>query len=332
MLMVTLEIGAGQQWHAVQFYESDGELCEAVIPLLGAAVLDGGVAVAIATQSHRAVFLDGLRDSGVDVDQAFADGRLLALDAAETLGSFMPDGRIDADAFRDTVGALVHRSASRGRPLHLYGEMVSLLWEAGDIPAVIELEKLWNDLAGEVPFCLLCGYRSESAADPRLAHALGRVCALHSAAHPARLQPRMAGGSQPVEACSFPADNRGPQQARRFIDQVLWDWGYSGALAEDARLLISELATNAVRHAKSTFRVGARIERGHLRLSVRDESSVEPRMLEVAPEGPRGHGLRVVAALSEEWGFDSIPGGKEVWAKLRFDSDRNGIRAQPAGA
>ncbi len=310
----TLEITAGTEWHAVQFYESDDQLCRVVVQHLARAVLAGGVAIAIATESHRRAFVAGLRAAGVDTGRAIADGTVVLLDASGTLAGFVRDGRIDPGAFLEWPGALVRGAESRGGPLHLYGEMVSLLWEAGDIPGAIELEKLWNELGDQLPFSLLCGYPSSSLSDPRHGHALDRVCSLHSAALPSRSLP----GDSVVEASlPFPAERDGPGAARQFIDHVLWDWGYDRALVEDARLVISELTTNVVLHAGSPFRVGVRIEGDDLRLSVCDESLRRPHVLAPRPDEPHGRGLRVVAAVADDWGVVVTADGKTVWAKLR---------------
>jgi DcmR-like sensory protein len=45
-----------------------------------------------------------------------------------------------------------------GRIIHVYGEMVDVLWRRGDTRAAIQLEMLWNDLANRHDFSLLCGY------------------------------------------------------------------------------------------------------------------------------------------------------------------------------
>jgi anti-sigma regulatory factor (Ser/Thr protein kinase) len=199
--------------------------------------------------------------------------------------------------------------------------MVSLLWEAGDIPGAIELEKLWNELGDQMPFSLLCGYPSSSLSDPRHAHALDRVCALHSAALSARSLPC----DSAVEASlPFPAQRNGPRAARQFIDHVLWDWGYDRTLVEDARLVISELTTNVVLHAGSPFRVGVRIEGDELRLSVRDESLRRPHVLALRPDEPHGRGLRVVAAVADDWGVEFTANGKTVWATLRSEGAADG--------
>jgi hypothetical protein len=63
--------------------------------------------------------------------------------------------------------------------------MVTLLWQAGDVLSAIDLETLWNELAGELPFSLYCSYRSDSMMGHAQADALHEVCRLHSSVVPA---------------------------------------------------------------------------------------------------------------------------------------------------
>jgi hypothetical protein len=142
--------------HIVHFYEHDSELCRTVGSYLADGAETGAVAIVIATEAHRRRFGVELEAAGIDVAQASDDGTFVSLDAAVTMASFMPDGRIDGDAFRRVIGGVVQEAVQMGRPVRAYGEMVALLWDAGDVLAAIELEKLWNELGCDLEFSLLC--------------------------------------------------------------------------------------------------------------------------------------------------------------------------------
>jgi hypothetical protein len=76
------------------------------------------------------------------------------------LSSFMVDGMPDARRFRQAMIPIIER-ACRGRAdcvIRAYGEMVDVLWKAGQTVAAVRLETLWNDLAQTHAFALLCGY------------------------------------------------------------------------------------------------------------------------------------------------------------------------------
>jgi hypothetical protein len=98
-----------------------------------------------------------------------------------------------------------------------------------------------------------------------------------------------------------------------------------------AALVLSELASNAVRHVGSPFSVRATIERSTLRLAVEDAGS--PRARPAMPVR-RARGLGVVDALALRWGVDEAPPGKVVWAELALREAATGGAggARAAGA
>ena len=81
--------------------------------------------------------------------------------------------------------------------------------------------------------------------------------------------------------------------------------------------MVTELATNAVVHARSPFLVVVRVEHAAVRLTVQDNSRAQPR---VRRNGHRavsgGRGLHVVGALTRQWGVEATDDGKAVWAEL----------------
>jgi hypothetical protein len=58
----------------------------------------------------------------------------------------MVGGAPEGERFRDTIGALIERTAAGGRRVRVFNEMVALLWDAGDVASTLALEDLWNDL------------------------------------------------------------------------------------------------------------------------------------------------------------------------------------------
>ena len=78
--------------HFVQFYESDGFLLNSLSGFIGSAINSGVPAVVVATKPHRDGLDELMRANSVDVTNALASGKYVALDAAETLSKFMIDG------------------------------------------------------------------------------------------------------------------------------------------------------------------------------------------------------------------------------------------------
>jgi DNA-binding transcriptional MerR regulator len=82
---------------------------------------------------------------------------------------------------------------------------------------------------------------------------------------------------------------------------------------DSLELLVSEVATNAIRHARTTFTVAVSNAGNAVRVAVSDESTVAPRA-QAPDEG--GFGLSIVEALAHRWGVDSHKTGKAVWFEL----------------
>jgi anti-sigma regulatory factor (Ser/Thr protein kinase) len=316
----TAEIELIRDDHVVHFYADGSDLEQTVLRHL---VSDGGeaaVGIVIATDEHRRGFEACLAGAGIDVSAAVGDGRLIWLDAAQTLQRIMPDGEIDAEAFHRVVGGVVRAAGEDGRPVRAYGEMVALLWAAGDVLAAIELEKLWNGLGRELRFSLLCAYHGESVAGDEHADALREVCHLHSSVHSLErevleAQPRDVANLE--LSARFPLDLAAPRAARRFLADGLRGWGCDSVLLDDAQLVVSELAANAVLHARTAFSVVARWEEDGVLVSVDDSSPAMPILRNPGPATPTGRGLRLVALLARDWGVEATSPGKTVWARLK---------------
>jgi anti-sigma regulatory factor (Ser/Thr protein kinase) len=80
-------------------------------------------------------------------------------------------------------------------------------------------------------------------------------------------------------------------------------------------LVVSELATNAIVHAESRFEVAV-IPGPPIRVEVTDASLQPPVMEPATVDFTSGRGLRLVAACADEWGYELLPDGKVVWARL----------------
>lgn len=106
-------------------------------------------------------------------------------------------------------------------------------------------------------------------------------------------------------------------RARAFTLTTLESWGESEALEDAATLVVSELVTNAVRHASSPARLKLSRHDDGLIVEVRDSAAAPPRWRRAALDDEGGRGLMLVSLLSVEWGARILPeGGKAVWCRL----------------
>ena len=110
---------------------------------------------------------------------------------------------------------------------------------------------------------------------------------------------------------AFTAEALSVAASRRYVRDVLR--GHALANIDAVELMVSELATNSVKHAHSDFKVSINDSAGEIRVEVRDTGRGQPVLRFPAPTEPSGRGLRIVEALSLAWGTADSPLGKTVW-------------------
>ena len=184
---------AARGGHVVLFYRDEEELASSVSEFLLPAVTDGnGTAIVIATPDHRRSFEERLAGAGADVTAARARGSYLDFDANQTIRGFMVGDRPDPAAFWRVASPLLRRAAEAGQPVLVFGEMVSLLWDAGLVSAAIEVEVMWNELGDQHPFSLLCAYPARPVACSHYLDALTEVCRTHTEVTGSPPEPELA--------------------------------------------------------------------------------------------------------------------------------------------
>ncbi|MFI5756422.1 ATP-binding protein [Streptomyces sp. NPDC051569] len=121
---------------------------------------------------------------------------------------------------------------------------------------------------------------------------------------------------------TLPREPESAATARRLVRTACAAWELE-ELTEDGALIVSELVSNAVQHARrESIRVV--IDRpgvACVRIGVVDFSKAPPVPKESDDEDEGGRGLALVAELAEDWGTDTLPWGKQVWALLRRRGD-----------
>jgi anti-sigma regulatory factor (Ser/Thr protein kinase) len=122
----------------------------------------------------------------------------------------------------------------------------------------------------------------------------------------------------PIVRAAYSADRTAVAQARRFVRETLIGWGVDDAI-DDAVLLTSELATNAVIHARTPFEVICRAAGGSVQIEVVDGDVT--RVLPAPGNGDdpnriSGRGLLMPVRLAAEWGVSYAAASKTVWFRL----------------
>jgi anti-sigma regulatory factor (Ser/Thr protein kinase) len=130
--------------------------------------------------------------------------------------------------------------------------------------------------------------------------------------------PGNAGDWRRPRELTLPAAEQSAGVARHATSEVLTLWRL-GHLADTALLLVSELVTNAVRHARnegSTLALRLEITGISLRIEVHDTDPRWPQPGTPAGLDESGFGFVLVHALAPKWGVSDTPAGKAVWVEL----------------
>jgi anti-sigma regulatory factor (Ser/Thr protein kinase) len=117
----------------------------------------------------------------------------------------------------------------------------------------------------------------------------------------------------------LPPDPTSAGAARRFVTTALHQLGQD-RLSELAELLVSELVTNAVLHARTTITLQVQEAGGGVRVRVADASHRGPRQRDYSDEATTGRGLTLVEALASAWGTEPTERGKTVWFELNDEA------------
>jgi DNA-binding NarL/FixJ family response regulator len=172
--------------HEAQFYSQDEVFLESAIRFISTALKSGNAAVVVATKPHRDNILRGVKKQGKDVDAAIQQGAYVSLDAAETLSTFMVNGRPDADRFFEGFRNLIYSASIAAKAeqprVAICGECAALLWAEGKREAALRLEQLSNILAETHRIDILCAYPLSLPVredEPEF----GTICAEHSAVY-----------------------------------------------------------------------------------------------------------------------------------------------------
>jgi hypothetical protein len=298
--------------HAVHVYADDRAICQEIFRFIEAGLVLGEGVIVAANDQHRAAIADW-RWAHLSKRE---NESLLVVDAAETLRTFMLAGGPDQGLFKSSVGVLVERAGRDGRRVRAFGEMVALLWADGNVTGALELESLWNDMASKRQFFLLCGY-PEGLLDDAPLHTVNAMCHRHSdlslLGHQIQFAEATTATSSRARRLLIPTPTAVPA-ARQVTIRTLIDWGLSH-LIERCMIIISELALNAVRHARSSFRLTLSRDSTRLRIAVEDAVAGLP-VANPWAAGSRRSGLARVESIASDVGCDVTPDGKTVWAEV----------------
>jgi anti-sigma regulatory factor (Ser/Thr protein kinase) len=117
--------------------------------------------------------------------------------------------------------------------------------------------------------------------------------------------------------------------ARHFVGETLAEWGHAD-VADVAILLVSELVTNALLHARTDLVITVRRTVGRIRMEVQDGLTQLPGRKRYSPDSATGRGLLLVEELALAWGAEQLPDGKRVWCEIELAEEATDDHASGA--
>jgi anti-sigma regulatory factor (Ser/Thr protein kinase) len=128
------------------------------------------------------------------------------------------------------------------------------------------------------------------------------------------------GTGAPLRTTHLPPRPESVPAARHFASDAASEMGAKRTVT-DTELLVSELATNAVLHARTPMRVSVLLHDDRVRVEVRDDDPTLPEQRQPDPLSPGGRGIMLVELLARAWGINHNERGKTVWFELEEPTD-----------
>lgn len=114
---------------------------------------------------------------------------------------------------------------------------------------------------------------------------------------------------------SFPPVPASAGEARQLVSHTLRQWGLS-SIEETTLLLVTELISNGVRHAKTMLTLLLAYDGSRLHVGVSDQDHELPVLVKSSIKTHHGWGLRLISTLASDWGTRTSDEGKTVWFDL----------------
>ncbi len=166
--------------HFVLFYDEDSLFLDTLEDYVATGLEGSEGVVVIATGAHLRELAHRLTARGIELEAARRRDQYIPVDAEQALSQFMLDHWPDQRLFDALVSGLVTRARGADlRPVRAFGEMVALLWSAGQHAATMRLEQLWRRITQGQSFACFCAYPRD-AFDPRSTSSLIQICATHT--------------------------------------------------------------------------------------------------------------------------------------------------------
>lgn len=171
------DVGWGRHAHLAAFADSRVQLAAQVADVLVPVLTGDGVALVVASPADHDAFDVALQRRGVHP----AGDRHIRVDAEAWLDALMRAGEPDRQRWVALVGNAIRPHVEAGHRVQLVAVIAEQMADRGELDAAILIERLAEELAAQLPFSLLCCYRTGlfGAGHEQLA-ALRSICDVHA--------------------------------------------------------------------------------------------------------------------------------------------------------
>ena len=182
-----LQKAEAKRVHEVACYRDDSSFVDGFTRFIETALKKGNPAIAIVSEPHRSNILRQLQTRTGNVAVAMQKGLYISLDVNDALSTVMVNDWPDATRLFQWSGNLIReaaRAATEQPPrVTICGECAPILLAQGKSGAAIQLERLWDSIAGSYDIDILCGYSFATLRRSENSHIFDRIRAVHSAAY-----------------------------------------------------------------------------------------------------------------------------------------------------
>jgi hypothetical protein len=165
--------------HGVHFHSDADDVARCMVEHVRGALGIGQAAMLLSTPKHLLAFDREVERCGLDYTKAIYEGRLVICNAQRLLERFCQGSIPDERRFRAILGGQLRMLMHRYSGISIYSEVVMLLMAAGHFERAMVLEQMWNVLAADRKFDLLCSYPLDLFTHDEQAVMMRRVIALH---------------------------------------------------------------------------------------------------------------------------------------------------------
>ena len=166
--------------HLLKICRDEAMQAEAVAHFIKGGLLDNELVFIIARASLRNAIISHLNAMGLNVQSFKNQGQLKFLDAEFLLSRILINDSFEEQVIQESIVRPIQIAHLKYGKMRAFGEMVDLLWKRRQYDRALQLEKLWDDLAKEYQFALLCTYLSNSFDANDYDDSLEHVCKVHS--------------------------------------------------------------------------------------------------------------------------------------------------------